>query len=81
MTFLSDPFQQVLKDYFGVKPLVYTLPVTRTKGEIFTKSVIQKQEDGQYRVSITKFVDGNTESVSDVVKSLPEAKQFVLDNK
>ena len=81
MTFLTDPFQQLLKEHFGIKPLVYTLPVTRTKGEVFTKSVIQKQEDGQYRVSLTKFVDGNSDSVSDVVATLDEAKQFVADNK
>jgi hypothetical protein len=81
MTSLIDPFQQVLRDAFGIKPLVYALPVTRTKGEIFTKSTIQKQEDGKYRVSITKFVDGNTDSISDEVDTLDAAKKFIADNK
>lgn len=81
MTFLFDPVQQVLKDYFGVKPLVYSIPVTRTEGEVFTKSTIQKYEDGKYRVSVTKFVDGNTDSISDVVDTIDAAKEFVKANK
>jgi len=81
MTFLTDPFQQLLRDHFGFKPLVYTLPVTRTKGEVFTKTTIQKQEDGKYRVSISKFVDGNNDSLSDVVDTLDQAKEFITKNK
>lgn len=81
MTFLIDPFQQLLKEHFGIKPLVYTLPVTRTKGETFTKTAIQKQDDGKYRVNISKFVDGNNDSLSDVVDTLDQAKEFITKNK
>lgn len=77
---IYDPFNKLMKDVFGL-PIVYQLPVTRTKGEVFTKSNIQQQEDGSFRASVSRFVDGNSDSTTVVVKTLEEAKQFVKENK
>jgi hypothetical protein len=63
------------------RPIVYAYPTPKVTGQVFTKTTIQKQDDGKYRVSVTKFVDGNTDAVSDVVDTLEAAKKFVADNK
>lgn len=68
-------------DLLKWQPIVYAYPTPKVTGQTFTKTTIQKQDDGQYRVSVTKFTDGNTDAVSDVVDTLEAAKKFVADNK
>lgn len=77
---VTDPINKLFKEYFG-QPLVYTLPVTRTKGEVFTKTTIQRQDDNTYRVSVSIFRDGDVDNLIDVVNTLEEAKKFINDNR
>lgn len=77
---MLDPMNKFFKDYFG-SPIVYTLPVTRTKGEVFTKTSIQKQDDGKYRVSVSIFRDGDVDNLIDTVDTFDAAKKFINDNR
>jgi len=64
-------------DYLTSIPPYAVIP----KKETYTKTNIIKQDNGTYRVSITKFVDGNSDALSDIVNTLEEAKKFIADNK
>lgn len=46
----------------------------------FFKTSIIKTDDGKYRVSISRFINGNHHSIVDTVSSIEKAKTFINDN-
>jgi hypothetical protein len=68
-------YQILPNDFFNE---FFKLPVNE-KGS-FVKTSITPLPSGEYRASVTKFKDGNTEAICDNCKSLEEAKTFVKDN-
>ena len=62
-------FEEVLKDYF---------PQSDEK-KTFVKTNTVKTDDG-YRVSVTRFVNGDSHSVVDTVADMAAVRQFIKDN-
>lgn len=65
-------FNEMMRQHFAI----YQPP---KEGETYTKSTIIPTGDGNYRASITYFVDGNTLSITDIKDKLEQAEDFITE--
>ena len=46
----------------------------------YVRSMILPEKEGMYRVSVTKYKDGDSHAITDLVTNLASAKKFVADH-
>lgn len=63
-------FENLLAEYF---------PATDEKKTTFVKTNTVKTDDG-YRVSVTRFVNGDSHSIVDTVATIEDVRKFIKDN-
>lgn len=65
-------FNEMMRQHFAL----YQPP---KEGETYTKSTIIPTGDGNYRASISYFIDGNSLSITDIKDTLEAAEDFITD--